>query len=65
MPKHIVPLLSTNKFKLLEVYMGVDGQRLGAEEMAARKYTLNINDLHIIITIPVGAVGGYLTVWLC
>ncbi|CAL8315679.1 unnamed protein product [Lota lota] len=59
MPRHIDPLISTEKFTLLEVHMGVDGQRLDAEEMAARKYTLNINDVHIITEIPVGAIGGY------
>lgn len=65
MPKRIGPLLSTNKFKLLAVRMGIDGQRLGDEEMAARKYTLNIHDVYIITTIPVGAIGGYLKVWFC
>ncbi|KAK0137803.1 Zona pellucida sperm-binding protein 2 [Merluccius polli] len=60
MPRHIDPLISADKYKLLEVHMGVDGQRLDAEEMAARKYSLNINDVHIVTKIPVGAVGGYL-----
>jgi len=65
LPKHIEPLLSTNQFTLLAVHMGIDGRRLGDEEMAARKYTLNSDDVYIIATIPVGAIGGYLKVWFC
>uniref|UniRef100_A0A8C5BZE3 ZP domain-containing protein n=1 Tax=Gadus morhua TaxID=8049 RepID=A0A8C5BZE3_GADMO len=60
MPRHIDPLISADGFKLLEVHMGVNGQRLDAEEMAARQYTLVINDVHIITKIPVGAIGGYM-----
>ncbi|XP_056437863.1 uncharacterized protein LOC130374906 [Gadus chalcogrammus] len=60
MPRHIDPLISADRFKLLEVHMGVNGQRLDAEEMAARQYTLVINDVHIITKIPVGAIGGYM-----
>ncbi|CAL8392189.1 unnamed protein product [Arctogadus glacialis] len=64
MPRHIDPLISADRFKLLEVHMGVNGQRLDAEEMAARQYTLVINDVHIITKIPVGAIGGYMKVCL-
>ena len=64
MPRHIDPLISADGFKLLEVHMGVNGQRLDADEMAARQYALIINDVHIITTIPVGAIGGYMTVCL-
>ena len=64
MPRHIDPLISADGFKLLEVHMGVNGQRLDAEEMAARQYTLVINDVHIITKIPVGAIGGYMKVCL-
>ncbi|XP_071324078.1 uncharacterized protein [Trachinotus anak] len=58
LPRHIDPLISSGQFKLLEVHMGVDGHRLDAAEMAARRYSLFINDMHIVIEIPVGAVGG-------
>ena len=62
LPRHIDPLISSGQSKLLEVHMGIDGQRLDAAEMAARQYSLSINDLHIVIGIPVGAVGGYFKV---
>ncbi len=38
--------------------MGVNGERLDAAEMAARRYSLTVNDIYIIVEIPVGAVGG-------
>lgn len=59
---HIDPLIASGHFKLLEVHMGVDGQRLDAAEIAARQYSLSANDVHIVIEIPVGAVGGYFKV---
>ncbi|CAB1342683.1 unnamed protein product, partial [Coregonus sp. 'balchen'] len=59
MPRHLDPLISSGAFTMLEVYMGIDAKRLDAEEMAARKYSLSVTDAHIIIEIPVGAVGGY------
>lgn len=42
--------------------MGVDGQRLNTAEMAARQYVLSVNEQHIVIEIPVGAVGGHFKV---
>ncbi|XP_071396804.1 uncharacterized protein [Centroberyx affinis] len=59
LPRHIDPLISSNQFKLLEVHMGVNGQRLDAAEMAARQYSISVNDIHIVVGIPVGAAGGY------
>nr|XP_046229753.1 uncharacterized protein LOC124050865 [Scatophagus argus] len=59
LPRHIDPLISSGQFTLLEVHMGIDGQRLEPAEMAARRYSLSVNDVHIIVEIPVGAVGGY------
>ncbi|CAK6979205.1 uncharacterized protein LOC128376852 [Scomber scombrus] len=59
LPQHIDPLISSSQFKLLEVHMGIDGQRLDAVEMAARQYAVTVNDVHIIVEIPIGAVGGY------
>ncbi|XP_044185804.1 uncharacterized protein LOC122965693 [Thunnus albacares] len=59
LPRHIDPLISSQQFKLLEVHMGINGQRLDTAEMAARRYAITVNDVHIIVEIPVGAVGGY------
>nr|XP_020497182.1 uncharacterized protein LOC109989675 [Labrus bergylta] len=59
LPRHIDPLISSGQFQLLEVHIGVDGQKLDAAEMAARQYSLTVNDKHIIVEIPIGAVGGY------
>uniref|UniRef100_A0A665WE69 Uncharacterized LOC115038229 n=1 Tax=Echeneis naucrates TaxID=173247 RepID=A0A665WE69_ECHNA len=59
LPCQVDPLISSGQFKLLEVHMGVDGQRLDAAEMAARQYTLFLNDLHVVVQIPVGAAGGH------
>uniref|UniRef100_A0A3Q3RDE9 ZP domain-containing protein n=1 Tax=Monopterus albus TaxID=43700 RepID=A0A3Q3RDE9_MONAL len=59
LPWHIDPLISSGQFKLLEVHMGVDGQRLDAAEMAARQYSMSVSGAYVIIEIPIGAVGGY------
>ncbi|XP_041661286.1 uncharacterized protein LOC121521400 isoform X2 [Cheilinus undulatus] len=59
LPRHIDPLISSGQFQLLEVHMGVDGQRLDAAEMAARGYSLTVTDGHVIVEVPVGSVGGY------
>ncbi|KAK2856121.1 hypothetical protein Q5P01_004856 [Channa striata] len=59
LPWHIDPLVSSDQFKLLEVHVGISGQRLDAAEMAARQYSMSVNDVHVVIGIPVGAVGGY------
>lgn len=42
--------------------MGVDGQRLDVAKMAARRYSMSVNDLYIITEIPIGAVGGHFKV---
>uniref|UniRef100_A0A3Q1G2X3 Uncharacterized LOC110960245 n=1 Tax=Acanthochromis polyacanthus TaxID=80966 RepID=A0A3Q1G2X3_9TELE len=59
LPRHIDPLISYGQPKLLEVYMGIDGQRLDAAEVEARRYSLTVTDAYIISVIPIGAVGGY------
>ncbi|XP_074471896.1 uncharacterized protein LOC141756224 [Sebastes fasciatus] len=59
LPRHVDPLISSQQFKLLEVHVGVDGERLDAAEMAARRYSLSVTDLHVVVEIPVGAVGGH------
>lgn len=62
LPRHVDPLISSQQFKLLEVHVGVDGERLDAAEMAARRYSLSVTDLHVVVEIPVGAVGGHFKV---
>lgn len=47
------------KFKIVEMHMGINGQRLDQSQMAARGYTLSTTDLHIIMEIPVGSPDGY------
>ncbi|KAG7508964.1 hypothetical protein JOB18_030126 [Solea senegalensis] len=59
LPQHIGPLTSSEQVTLLEAHMGVDGQRVDAAEMAARKYSLTINNVHVIMEIPIGAAGGH------
>ncbi|XP_034554945.1 uncharacterized protein LOC117823812 [Notolabrus celidotus] len=60
LPRHLDPLISSGQFHLLEVHMGVNGQRLEPPEMAARGYSMSVNDDYIIVEIPVGAVGGHM-----
>ncbi|KAF1376732.1 hypothetical protein PFLUV_G00214520 [Perca fluviatilis] len=57
-PRRVTPLVDV-KFKILEMYMGINGQRLDKSQMAARGYTLYTTDLHIVIEIPVGSPDGY------
>ncbi|XP_059212870.1 uncharacterized protein LOC131991429 [Centropristis striata] len=59
LPRHLGALISSGPVQLLEVHMGVDGERLDGAKMAARQYSLSVNDVHIILEIPVGAVGGH------
>ena len=42
--------------------MGIDAKRLDSEEKAARNYSVLVTEAHIIVAIPVGAVGGYFKV---
>lgn len=58
LPWHIDPLISSDKFELLEVNLSVGGRRLGAPELASLKISVNISDAYIIVGIPVGAEGG-------
>ncbi|XP_029966110.1 uncharacterized protein LOC115401880 [Salarias fasciatus] len=59
LPRHIDPLISSGQFQLLEVHMGVDGQRLTPSEVQARRYSISVSDVHIVIDIPLGAAGGF------
>lgn len=54
----MTPLID-GSFKILEMHMGIDGQRLDKSQMAARGYTLSATDFHIVVEIPVGSPDGY------
>ncbi|KAI9543991.1 hypothetical protein NQZ68_005040 [Dissostichus eleginoides] len=57
LPRRIDPLIYSKHFRLLEVSMGVDGRKLEATEMSARNYSLTLDDLYVIVEIPIGAAG--------
>ncbi|KAK2856122.1 hypothetical protein Q5P01_004857 [Channa striata] len=57
-PRHVTPLLD-GSFKIIEMHMGINGERLDKSQMAARRYTLTATEFHIIIEIPVGSPDGY------
>uniref|UniRef100_A0A3Q4I1S0 ZP domain-containing protein n=1 Tax=Neolamprologus brichardi TaxID=32507 RepID=A0A3Q4I1S0_NEOBR len=56
LPQRIDPLMSSGRVQLLEVYLGINGQRLDPTQMPAK---LSADDSYIIVQIPVGADGGY------
>lgn len=39
--------------------MGLNGERLDAAELSALGYRLTTTEFYIVITIPIGAPGGY------
>jgi len=57
LPRRIDPLIYSKHFRLLEVNMGVDGRKLEATEISARNYSLTLDDLYVIVEIPIGAAG--------
>ncbi|XP_077409620.1 uncharacterized protein LOC144039807 [Vanacampus margaritifer] len=57
-PRRVTPLLD-GSVKLLETYMGVNGQRLDRRQMAARGYGLSATDFHLVVEIPLGSPDGY------
>ncbi|XP_053301876.1 uncharacterized protein LOC128460657 [Pleuronectes platessa] len=57
-PRRVTPLVDGN-FKILEMFMGINGQRLDTSQMAARGYTLSTTEFHIIVEIPLGSPDGY------
>lgn len=57
-PYRVTPLLDSS-FKVLEMHMGINGQRLDAAQMSMRGYRLATTEFHIIIEIPIGAPDGY------
>nr|ANO39570.1 zona pellucida protein ZPAX2 isoform 1 [Chionodraco hamatus] len=60
LPRRIDPMIHSKHFRLLEVNMGVDGRKLEATEMSARNYSLTLDDLYIIVEIPIGAAGCHI-----
>lgn len=57
-PRHVTPLVDSS-FEIVEMHMGISGQRLDSSQMATRGYTLTITDFHIVIEMPVGSPDGY------
>ncbi|XP_057679085.1 uncharacterized protein LOC130907710 [Corythoichthys intestinalis] len=57
-PRRVTPLLD-GTVKILEMYMGINGQRLDRRQMATRGYALSATDFHIVLEIPVGSPDGY------
>ncbi|XP_029352959.1 zona pellucida protein AX 1 [Echeneis naucrates] len=57
-PRRVTPLID-GSFKILEMHMGINGQRLEKSQMATRGYRLSTTDFHIVIEIPVGSPDGY------
>ena len=60
-PRYITPLLN-GRVKLLEMHMGINGQRLTRAQMDSRGYTLSSTEYHIVIEIPIGSPDGYFKV---
>ncbi|KAK5930057.1 hypothetical protein CesoFtcFv8_000256 [Champsocephalus esox] len=57
LPRRIDPLICPKHFRLLEANMGVNGRKLEASEISARNYSLTLDDLYVIVEIPIGAAG--------
>ncbi|XP_061560332.1 uncharacterized protein LOC133416962 [Phycodurus eques] len=57
-PRRVTPLLD-GSVKILEMYMGINGQRLDRRQLVARGYTLSATDFHLIVEIPVGSPDGF------
>uniref|UniRef100_A0A3Q2C9I4 Zona pellucida protein AX 1 n=1 Tax=Cyprinodon variegatus TaxID=28743 RepID=A0A3Q2C9I4_CYPVA len=57
-PRRVTPLLDGH-IRLVEMTMGINGQRLDKAQMAARGYSLSTTDFHIVVEIPVGSSDGY------
>lgn len=57
-PRRVTPL-TEGKVKIVELYMGINGQRLEKAQIAARGYSLSTTEFHIVVDIPVGSPDGY------
>ncbi|XP_055005484.1 uncharacterized protein LOC110173919 isoform X2 [Boleophthalmus pectinirostris] len=59
LPWRISPLLSTGQTTLLDLGLGVNGQRLEPADLEARGYSITVGDPYIVVHIPIGAKGGH------
>ncbi|XP_041661284.1 zona pellucida protein AX 1 [Cheilinus undulatus] len=57
-PRRVTPLVDGG-FRITEMHMGINGQRLDKSQMATRGYSLTTTDFHIVMEIPVGSPDGY------
>ncbi|XP_068198933.1 zona pellucida protein AX 1 [Antennarius striatus] len=57
-PRRVTPLID-GSFRIAEMHMGINGQRLDRSQMAKRGYTLATTDFHIVLEMPVGSPDGY------
>ncbi|XP_045917189.1 uncharacterized protein LOC123978096 [Micropterus dolomieu] len=57
-PRRVTHLVDSS-FKILEMHMGINGQKLDKSQMTARGYTLSATEFHIVVELPVGAPDGY------
>ncbi|KAK0137804.1 Zona pellucida sperm-binding protein 2 [Merluccius polli] len=57
-PRYITPLLD-GRVKILEMHMGINGQRLDKAQMVSRGYTMSSKQYHIVIELPIGSPDGY------
>ncbi|XP_051881383.1 zona pellucida protein AX 1 [Pristis pectinata] len=57
----IIPSLSSQEEQFYDdsIVLGVDGVVLNPDRIAELNYTLTYNDTNILVTIPIGAEGGY------
>ncbi|KAJ3606471.1 hypothetical protein NHX12_025992 [Muraenolepis orangiensis] len=57
-PRYITPLLE-GRVKIVEMHMGINGERLDKAEMVSRGYRLSSTEFHIVIELPIGSPDGY------
>ncbi|CAL8315674.1 unnamed protein product [Lota lota] len=57
-PRYITPLVN-GRVKILEMHMGINGQRLDKAQMVSMGYTLSSTEYHLVIEIPIGSPDGY------
>lgn len=62
MPYRITPLLDGGTVRVVEMHMGINGQRLDKAQMSTRGYKLATTEFHIIIEMPIGTPDGYFKV---
>ncbi|KAI7800167.1 zona pellucida protein AX 1 [Triplophysa rosa] len=53
------PLMDSTETKILGVFMGIDGKQIDSAYMAARGYSLTIEDAQIVMKLPMGGPDGY------